>query len=164
MRLIITIALMACAVATAQPLCSLSSVVGTYAVNYESAYGLMGQKDSPVPTSYPGVFMGVFSIEASGNVKGFETVIFVGLASEYETVSGSIEIKDDCTGTMRRMVRLKGTNSTPFPLVERFIALANSADREIRTTILWPPAVGVPGAMGIGVWKRMSHQPNWARW
>lgn len=164
MRLIVTFALLSCGFAAAQPPCSLSSIVGTYAANYQSAYGLMGQQNSPIPAFYPGTFMGVFSIEPSGNVKGFETVIFVGLASEYETVSGSIELKPDCTGTMRRMVRLKGTDSTPFPLVERFITLANSSDREIRTTILWPPAVGVPGAMGIGVWKRMSHQPNWASW
>jgi hypothetical protein len=149
-----------CPVLAAQQQCTLAHIRGTYAVLYDG-WALFPQPGSPVPLTVPGVIIGVVSIGYDGKVSGAETVIVAGQAVEYEITGGSVELKSDCTGTMRSLARVKGSSAAPAPIIERFIALADKD--EIRTTVMNSPDAAI-GAMGLGIWKRMTPVPNSASW
>jgi hypothetical protein len=160
MKRLILLTLALCPVLAAQTQCTLDSVRGTYAVFYDG-WALMPQPGSSLPLTVPGVIMGVVSISYDGKVTGAETVIIAGQAVEYDITGGSVQIKPDCTGTMQILTRVKGTPGAPAPIAERFVALSDAG--EIRTTILSSPSA-TTGAMGLGIWKRMSPVPNSASW
>ena len=146
----------------AQPQCTNSVLRGTYAASYASVWGLMPQQGSPMPLTVPGAILGVVSIGYDGTLSGTETVIGPGQVKDYE-IAGRIEINSDCTGTLRELTRLKGSSDTPITITERFVAISHpGGEIELQSTIL---GTGAPvGAMGIGIWKRISTVPQSAAW
>jgi hypothetical protein len=164
MKQLILLSLAMCPALWAQQQCTAGDVRGTYAVAYDSGWALMPQQGSPLPLTIPGVILGVISIGFDGTLTGGETVIIAGTAADYD-VSGDVKMNPDCTGTLQILTRLKGSSDKPAPVTERFVALIGlpGAQIEIRTTIL--KMAGSPvGAMGNGVWKRMSPTPRSANW
>jgi hypothetical protein len=151
-----------CPLLAAQPQCTTNLVRGTYAVSYDG-WALMPQAGSPMPVVAPGVILGVVSIDHDGNLSGGETVIIAGQLVEYEITGGKLTIQSDCTGSMRLLIRPKGTGGPSAPVVERFVALVSGQDTEIRTTILSMEGSPV-GAMSLGIWKRMSPTAGAANW
>jgi hypothetical protein len=151
-----------CPILAAQPQCTAGRVSGTYVVSYDG-WALMPQQGSPLPLTVPGVILGVVSIGYDGTLSGGETVIIAGQTVEYEIAGGSVAINSDCTGTMRILVKAKGSSDVPMPITERFAVLMAGQDIEIRTTVLNSPTAAV-GAMALGVWKRMSPVPGSASW
>ena len=161
MKRLMLLTLALCPVLAAQPQCTVGMLSGTYAVSYDG-WALMPQQGSPLPLTVPGVILGVVSISYDGTLSGGETVIIAGQTTEYE-VTGSVAVNSDCTGSMRILVKVKGSTDKPVPTSERFVALVAGQDREIRTTILNSPSATI-GAMALGVWKRMTNTPGSANW
>ncbi|MFB3778101.1 MAG: hypothetical protein ACE141_10835 [Bryobacteraceae bacterium] len=164
MKRLFLLILTACAVVAAQPVCSVLTVRGTYAVSYDG-WALMPQPGSPLPLAVPGVILGVVSIGHDGKLSGAETVIIGGQATEYD-IAGSIDIKPDCTGTLRTFTKLRGSADKPSPVTERFVVLVKGTwgeEVDIRTTIVEMPG-SLVGAMGLGIWRRMTSMPGSANW
>ena len=151
------------ATAAAQRECNLASVVGTYGVFYSPGWTAIAP-GSPVPAPpgvYPGVYMGVMSIDYNGKPSGAQTMVTVGAIFNFQVVGGKVEINSDCTGTLQTRLKVKGTNEPPIETVERIIVLPDQ--REIYTITT---DTGVAGSqyIGLGVWKRMSPVPATANW
>jgi hypothetical protein len=162
MKRFMLLVLALCPVLAAQPQCTAGRVSGTYVVSYDG-WALMPQQGSPLPLTVPGVILGVVSIGYDGTLRGGETVIIAGQAVEYDITGGSVSMNSDCTGTMRILVKVKGSSDKPAPVTERFAVVMAGQEIEIRTTVLNSPDATV-GAMAIGVWKRMSPTPGSASW
>jgi hypothetical protein len=160
MTRIMLLILALCPLALAQQQCSIFSARGTYAVSYDG-WALIPQPGAPFPLTLPGVILGVVSIGFNGTVSGAETVIIAGQVVEHEIVGGSLDLKEDCTGTMRSLVKVKGVAAPPTEISERVIVLPH--ENEIRTTVVGSTNP-LAGAMGLGIWKRMSPVPNSAKW
>jgi hypothetical protein len=151
-----------CPLLAAQPQWPVGTLRGTYAVSYDG-WALMPQPGAPLPLTVPGVILGVVSIEHDGSLSGGETVIIAGQAVEYEITGGNVAINSDCTGTMQILVRVKGSGAKPVPIAERFIVLMRGLNNQIRTTVLNSPGAAV-GAMGLGVWRRITPMPGSVSW
>ena len=143
----------------AQPRCTLGQVSGTYVVYY-TGWATMAQEGSPLPMALPATIAGVMSIGGDGKLSGTQTLNVMGQVVEYEVDSGAVELKPDCTGTMRTKFKVKGAGQAPGEVVERFAALPHL--QKIITSLLTTnsPAGGVTN----GIWERMSPVPNAAAW
>ncbi|MCX6638099.1 MAG: hypothetical protein NT090_23835 [Acidobacteria bacterium] len=157
MKRFILLVLVLCAVAAAQPTCGLESIRGTYAVSYLGWLTIAQPGAAPVTMS--GTILGVMSIGADGKLSGVGAVAGMGPVTDYD-VWGTVEIKSDCTGTMRMRVKPKGGQDKGEIEIDRFIFLPE--EKVILTTIV-DMGPGLYPAM-LGTWKRISTYPNAANW
>jgi hypothetical protein len=155
MKRFILLVLVLCAVAAAQPTCGPESIRGTYAVSYLGWTTFTQPGAAPVTTS--GTILGVLSIGSDGKLSGVVAVAGLGPVSDYDTW-GIVEIKSDCTGTMR--IKFKHKGGSEATEIERFIFLAE--EKTILTTVV-DMGPGVYPAL-LGTWKRISTYPNAASW
>lgn len=142
------------------PECSLQKLQGTYVVTYQ------GWIYSPAGGGYPemqfpGVILGVRSISATGVITGDATVIFPFGKAVYETTEGSFaRINPDCTGTLTRFGRVKGSSDPPSKEVDRFVYLRDTGE----LVVIKEELEGGMIPMALGSWKRMDIWPNQAQW
>jgi hypothetical protein len=155
MKRFMLLVLVLCAAAAAQPTCGPESIRGTYAVSY---LGWMTfAQPGAAPVTMPGTVLGVMSIGTDGKLSGVVAVAGLGPVSDYDT-SGAVEIKSDCTGTMRMKFKHKGGSEATE--IDRFVFLAE--EKVILTTVV-DMGAGTYPAM-LGTWKRISPYPNAANW
>ena len=154
MKRIVLLMAVLCAVAAAQPTCSLYSVVGTYVTSY-MGWLTMAVPNAP-PTTVSGGIFGVMSIDYDGTISGAAAISGLGPVTDYVT-SGTLTIKPDCTGTMKLTSKPKGT-SAPAGQVEtdRFVFLPDVGEIH---TVIWDMGPGMYPAL-LGAWKRMSRTPR----
>lgn len=158
MKRIVLLMAVLCAVAAAQPVCSLYSVAGTYVTSY-MGWLTMTAPNAPPVTASGGIF-GVTSIDYDGTVSGVGAVAGMGPVTDY-VVSGTLTIKPDCTGTIKMTGKPKGSSGPSTSTeVDRFVFLPELG--EIRL-LIWDMGPGSYPAI-FGNWKRMSRTPNAAQW
>jgi hypothetical protein len=142
------------------PNCSLRLLRGTYVVSYQGwLYFPAG--DGYPEMQVPGVILGVRSISGTGAITGDATVILPFGKSVYETTEGSLAtINEDCTGTLTRFSRVKGSSDPPSKEVDRFVFLRDTGELVvIKEELEWGT---IP--MVLGSWKRMASLPDQAQW
>jgi hypothetical protein len=155
-----------CGAVSAQPQCSIQSVVGRWGYNLAGWYIPAG---SSVPVQVAGI--GVFSIDYSGKLTGPATwgmaVAFAGTPFvagqmlEYNFVSGSIQVTPDCTGFLSTMMTIKGLPIPPMgPYVGRIIVLPDKG--EILATGFQAPTTEKP--LWTYTLRRMSPVPGAVAW
>ncbi len=155
MKRLILLVLVLSAVAAAQPTCGPESIRGTYAVSYLGWLTITQPGAAPVTMS--GTILGVLSIGSDGKLSGVAAVAGLGPVTDYDTW-GTVEIKSDCTGTMRLKFKHKGGSEATE--IDRFIFLVE--EKTILTTVV-DMGPGLYPAM-LGTWKRISPVPNAANW
>lgn len=164
--LAISLPLLCCSACLAQPQCSVSHVVGNWSY-HASGWDIPSAGAAPVPM----VFMGVLSIDWSGNVTGPGTFamgaplagapIPAGQALDYEFVSGSIQVTSDCTGLLSTMMKIKGSPAPPIgPYIGRIIVLRDKG--EIVAMSFRAPGAEKP--MWTYVLRRISHVASTVEW
>jgi hypothetical protein len=156
MKRFILLILALSAVAAAQPSCSLDSIRGTYAVSY-IGWVTITQPGAP-PVTTPGTILGVVAISLDGQLSGGGAVSGFGPVTDYD-ISGTIEIKPDCTGTMR----LKSKPKSGGPVgteIDRFVF--NPNEKTVLATIV-DLGPGVYPAV-LGTWKRIPAALNAGTW
>jgi len=155
-----------CCAASAQPQCSMQSVVGKWAYNLAGWYIPAG---ATAPVQVAGI--GVFTIDWSGKVTGpatwgmampfAGTPIVAGQMLEYDFVSGSIEVTADCTGFLSTMLKIKGTPiPTMGPYVGRIVVLPDKG--EILAMSFQAPGTEKP--MWTYSLRRISAVPGTVEW
>jgi len=142
------------------PECSLHMLKGTYVVSYQGWMYLPEGGGYPA-MQVPGVIMGVRSIGAAGVITGNATVILPFGKAVYETTEGSFAaVNPDCTGTLIRYGRVRGSSDPPSREVDRFVYLRETGELlVIKDELEWGT---IP--MVLGSWKRMSNMPDQAQW
>ncbi len=156
MKRFILLILALSAVAAAQPNCSLDSIRGTYAVSYIGWVTITLPGVPPVTT--PGTILGVVSIGFDGQLSGGGAVSGFGPVTDYD-ISGTVEIKPDCTGTLR--LKSKPRSGGPAGTeVDRFVFNPNEKTLLVTIVDLGP---GVYPAV-LGTWKRITAAPNAVNW
>ena len=103
--------------------------------------------------------LGVMSIGSDGKLSGVGAMAGMGPVTDYE-IWGTVEIKSDCTGTMRMKYKPKGSTSQELTEIDRFIFLPEEK-LILATAVDMGP--GVYPAM-LGTWKRIAPYPNAANW
>jgi len=157
MKRFILLVLVLCAVAAAQPTCGPESIRGTYAVSYLGWMTIAQPGAAPVTMS--GTILGVLSIGSDGKLSGVTAVAGLGPVMDYDTW-GTVEIKSDCTGTVRMKYKVKGSTGREESEIDRFIFLPE--ERVILATVV-DMGPGVYPAM-LGTWKRIAPYPNAVNW
>ncbi len=157
MKRLMLLILMAFAVASAQPFCSMDTIRGTYAVSYYGALTIM--QPSAAPMTVTGGIVGVLSINYDGAVSGVAAVSGLGPVTDYE-VAGTAQMTNSCTGTVSMKVRPKGSKDWTGTEVDRFVV-----DPEGKTLVVIVMDLG-PGVYPAiqGTWKRISPVPNAVSW
>ena len=142
------------------PECSLHMLKGTYVVSYQGWMYFPEGGGYPA-MQVPGVIMGVRSIGAAGVITGNATVILPFGKAVYETTEGSFAaVNPDCTGTLIRYGRVRGSSDPPSREVDRFVYLRETGELlVIKDELEWGT---IP--MVLGSWKRMSNMPDQAQW
>ena len=140
--------------------CSLYMLQGTYVVSYQGWMYFPAGGGYP-EMQVPGVILGVRSIRSNGVITGDATVILPFGKAVYETADGSFAtINPDCTGTLTRFSRVKGSSDPPSKEVDRFVYLRETEELVvIKEELEWGT---IP--MVLGSWKLMSHTPDRAQW
>ena len=140
--------------------CSLYMIQGTYVVSYQGWMYLPAGGGYP-EMQIPGVILGVRSIRSNGTITGDATVILPFGKAVYETTEGSFAtVNADCTGTLTRYSRVKGSLDPPSKEVDRFVCLRETGELVvIKEELEWGT---IP--MVLGSWKRMSSTPDRAQW
>ena len=156
MKRMILLILVLSAVAAAQTTCTLSSVAGTYAVSYIGWVSMAVPGAAPV--MFSGTIVGVMSIGYDGKLSGAAAVSGLGPVADYDS-SGTVEIKPDCTGTMRYKSKPRAGGAAE-PETDRFIFIPS--DRSLFATVV-DLGPGMYPAMA-GTWKQISPVPNTAAW
>jgi len=142
------------------PHCSLPMLQGTYVVTYQGWMYFPAGGGYP-EMQVPGVIMGVRSISSTGVITGNATVILPFGNAVYETAAGSfVEVKADCTGTMTRFSRVKGSSDTPSKEIDRFVFLRETGE----FVVVKDQLEGGTIPMALGSWRRMANVPNQAEW
>ncbi len=142
------------------PDCSLYMIQGTYAVSYQGWLYFPAGGGYP-EMQVPGAILGVRSIRSNGVITGDATVILPFGKAVYETTEGSLAtINPDCTGTLTRYGRVKGSSDPPSREVDRFVYLRESDE----LVVIKEELEGGTIPMVLGSWKRMSHTPDRAQW
>lgn len=91
----------------AQPNCSLSNVVGTYAVRGQgTGYNVLPGTTTPIPV--PLAYVGIASVDYSGALSGKLFGTMGGEAWESSDPSGTMSVKSDCTATMNFKMSVAG--------------------------------------------------------
>jgi hypothetical protein len=90
--------------ATRSAHCSAAKVHGTYAVTYQGDY-LVPPPGGPLLFPVPALMIGLASIDRQGQVSGRGTASLAGQATEFEIVSGNIDVQSDCTATVQMSVK-----------------------------------------------------------
>jgi hypothetical protein len=150
----------------AQPQCNISQVVGNWSYHV-SGWDILPGGTTPVQM----VFMGVLSIDYSGNVSGpgtfamgapiAGTPIPAGQALDYDFVSGSIQLTPDCTGLLSTMMKIKGSPAPPIgPYIGRIVVFPGRGEM-ISMSYRAP---GTEKPMWITTYKRMTHAPSAVEW
>ena len=157
MRRLLGLALVLGAVTAAQPQCTTNSVVGTYVKSY-SGWVTMEQQGA-APVTFFGTIFGVVSIDYGGNITGAAAISGFGPVTDY-VVTGTIEIKADCTGTIRQSSKPRGSTGSGTPEVQRFVFI--SSEKKILATIV-DMGPGMYPAV-LGEWKWIAAVPNAVTW
>ena len=157
MKRLMFLLLMAFAVASAQPVCSLDTIRGTYAVSYYGALTMM-QQGAPPMTATGGI-VGVLSIDYSGVVSGLGAVSGLGPVTDYE-VAGTAQFTNNCTGKISMKMRPKGAKDWTGAEVDRFVA---DPDGKTLVVIVVDMGQGVYPAIQ-GTWNKISSVPNAVSW
>jgi hypothetical protein len=155
MKRIVLLVLVFCCSALAQ--CTTDSVAGTYAVSY-IGWVTMVMPDLSMETASGGI-VGIISVKSDGTVAGKASVAGFGPVTDY-AVAGTVEIKSNCTGTIRLTGQSAAGGGPPMLEVDRFVLLPPGNELLVIITDMGP---GVYPAV-IGTWKRMSFLPNFAAW
>ena len=142
------------------PECNLRMLQGTYAISYQGWLYFPAGGGYP-EMQVPGVILGVRSIASTGVITGDATVILPFGKAVYETTEGSFAaVNPDCTGTLTRFGRVKGSSDPPSKEVDRFVFLRETGELVvIKEELEWGT---IP--MVLGSWKRMSNVPDQAQW
>ncbi|MGA2271544.1 MAG: hypothetical protein ABSH44_24025 [Bryobacteraceae bacterium] len=156
MKRVILLVLVLSAVAAAQTTCTLNSVAGTYAVSYIGWVTMVLPDAAPV--MFSGTIVGVISIGWDGKLSGGAAVSGLGPVADYD-ISGTAEIKSDCTGTLRMKSKPRAGGAAE-PETDRFVFI--SSDRTLFATVV-DLGPGMYPAMA-GTWKQISPVPNTATW
>jgi hypothetical protein len=156
MKRLILLVLVLSAVAAAQNTCSMSSIVGTYAVSYIGWVTMV--VPNAAPATFNGTIVGVMSIGWDGKLSGAAAVSGLGPVADYDS-SGTVEIKSDCTGTLRYKSKPRAGGSVE-PETDRFIFIPS--DRSMFVTVV-DMGPGMYPAMAA-TWKQISVVPNAAAW
>jgi hypothetical protein len=161
MKRVILLVLVLSAMAAAQTTCTLSSIVGTYAVSYIGWVSLAQPGGTMV--TLPGTIVGVISIGYDGKLSGGGTTSMAGMgpAADWD-ISGTATVNSDCSGTLK-MTPKPRAGGPAGSQTDRFVF--NSYDRSLLTTIVdlaqgqvvFYPAI-------VGTWKQVSAVPNTAAW
>lgn len=152
--------------ALAQAQCGISDVAGNWSYHV-SGWDIPAGATSPAPM----VFMGVLTIDWSGNVTGpgtfamgapiAGTPIPAGQALDYDFVSGSIRLSPDCTGLLSTMMKIKGSPAPPIgPYIGRIVVLRERG--EIVAMSFRAPGAEKP--MWTYVLKRITYVPVAVEW
>jgi hypothetical protein len=144
------------AVAAAQINCTMTSIVGTYAVSYIGWVTMV--VPNAAPATFSGTIVGVMSIGYDGKLTGGSAVSGLGPVADYDS-SGTVEIKSDCTGTFRFTSKPRAAGAAE-PETDRFVFI--SSDRTFFVTVV-DLGSGMYPAMA-GTWKLISPVPNAANW
>jgi hypothetical protein len=156
MKRVILLVLMLSAVAAAQINCTMTSIVGTYAVSY------IGWVTMALPgggsATFSGTIVGVMSIGYDGKLTGGSAVSGLGPVADYDS-SGTVEIKSDCTGTLRYKSKPRAGGAVE-PETDRFVFIPG--DKSLFATVV-DLGSGMYPAMA-GTWKPISPVPNMANW
>jgi hypothetical protein len=155
MKRVILLVLMLSAVAAAQINCTMTSIVGTYAVSY-IGWVYMAQPGGTL-VALPGTVVGVVSIGYDGKLSGGAAVSGMGPVVDFD-ISGTTEIKSDCTGTLRMKPKPRAGGPAGFE-TDRFVFIPS--DKSLFTTIV-DMDYGYPASNSI--WKQISPVPNAAAW
>jgi hypothetical protein len=154
-RLMLLIPLLS-AVAAAQGHCTLmNAAVGTYAVSY-IGWVTVGQGASSV--TIPGTIVGVISIRWDGTLSGGGAVSGMGPVTDYD-ISGTVELKPDCTGTLRMKPKRKAGGPAETE-IDRFVFVP---DQKMLVTTIVDMGAGFYPAI-TGTWRRISPWPDAASW
>ena len=137
--------------------CSLYSIAGTYAVSYA---GELTMAQGASSFTFWGTILGVLSIDYGGNLSGAAALGGGGYpVTDYTITGGTVEIKPDCTGT----IRIKSKSNAGGPEeneVDRFVYVPD--DKTLLVTIV---DLGSGFTVAVnGTWKRISSMPNAANW
>ena len=156
MKRLILLMLVALAVASAQPNCSLQTLRGTYAVSYWGIIQVM--QPGAAPAAVSGGIVGAISIGYDGTVSGAAAVSGMGPVTDYE-VGGTAQVNPDCTGKLSLKVRPKGTQQWGTE-TDRFVF-----DPDTKTLLVIIVDLG-PGVIPAvqGTWKQISSVPNTVSW
>lgn len=146
--------LAASALAAAQQVCRLDTIRGTYAISV-SGWTTIVQP----PMTVFGTILGVVSIDWDGKISGAGAVSGLGPVTDYE-VAGTAKIGPECTGTLTMKVRPKGTAQYIGIETDRFVL---DPDGKTLLTTVVDMGPGYYPSM-LGVWKRISREPNAASW
>ena len=145
------------------PQCNISHVQGTYVATYQ------GWVAVPVPNAapmlYPGAMMGVLSIGSTGAFTGTFTAILPisGKTTNEVMPGGVVDIKPDCTGTVRFSIRGKGTSEAPTNEIHRLVYLRERGEFMVIMEVMERGGVQfIP--MFRGSWKQLAKWPNEAEW
>jgi hypothetical protein len=153
MKRVILLVLMLSAVAAAQTNCGLGSIAGTYAASY------IGWVFVPqTGAALPGTILGVISIGYDGKLSGGGAVSGLGPVVDWD-ISGTVETKPDCTGTLRMKLKPRAGGPTETE-TDRFVFFPG--DKSLFTTAVDMGPNYYPGF--IATWKQISPLPNAAAW
>ena len=140
--------------------CDTRMLQGTYVASYQGWMYFPAGGGYPEMT-VPGVIMGIRSISETGVVTGDASVYLPFGAGVYETAPGSfVTVNSDCTGTITRFSRPKGSSITPSKEIDRFVFLRETGE----LVVVKDQLEGGTIPMVLGSWKRMSHTPDRAQW
>ena len=158
MKYLTILILIFCSIASAQPACTSSSIVGTYVVSYMG--WLTTQAPNAAPVTVSGGIFGVVSIGYDGKLSGAAAIAGMGPVVDY-VVTGAVDINSDCTGSLRLSGKVRATNQPGMPYeVDRFVFLPDLGECRL---IITDMGAGVYPAL-LGTWKRISPMPNAAKW
>jgi len=138
-----------------QPPCSIDTIRGTYAFQYDGAI-MMAVPGMPQPVPVVGALIGVGSIGYRGQTSGRGSASIGGEAMEFEFSGspGATIVNRDCTATSKWMMPIPGTD-VPGEGMDKMVIL--DGGDEIWTMI----AKGVLGApIILGKWTRISRVPG----
>ena len=156
MKRVILLVLVLSAVAAAQTNCNPGAITGTYAVSYIGWVTMV--LPGAAPTTFSGTIVGAISIGYDGKLSGGAAVSGLGPVADYD-ISGTAEIKPDCTGTLRMKSKPRAGGAAE-PETDRFVFI--SGDKTLFVTIV-DLGPGMYPAMA-GTWKQISPVPNAAAW
>jgi hypothetical protein len=147
-RLLLTM-FAACAVAMAQPECSLQTLRGTYAVSYS------GIVTAPAGSAFVTI-LGVISVDPSRSpfISGGITFAGFGPTPMFVPASGTVQVNADCTGTIRL-----GNPATGETEVDQFMYDQHS--QSLQATVI---KIALGNVAALGTWKKISPVPGIATW
>ncbi len=138
-----------CAVAMAQPDCSMQTLRGTYVISYA------GFVTTASGSTYVTI-LGVASIDPSQtpNISGGITFTGFGPKPVFVPASGMAQINPDCTGTLRL-----GNPTTGSTEIDQFIY-----DRDTKTILATVLKIALGNPASLGTWKMIFPIPNVVTW